>query len=456
MFDQPVKRSRSGLTAYPARTIIVSFLVVILVGGILLMLPISSREGAFTPLADAMFTATSATCVTGLVVYDTYLYWSPFGQTVILVLIQVGGLGLVTFATFFNLALGRKMGLRGMDVAKESLSSDSFADVRALVRTIFGITFGVEAVGAALLALAFIPRYGFPQGAVKGIFISISAFCNAGFDLMGSEGAYSSLMSFADSPLVLLTVSALVITGGLGFVVWRDVARWHRTRHLELHTKVVLVMSAVLLLGGMAAFLAAEWNNPATLGGMPFVQKLLGGFFQSVTVRTAGFNAIDQAAMTDLSKIFAIALMFIGAAPAGTGGGIKVTTVAVIVMTVACVMRGENDTVIFGRRVEHKAVYKALALFLLALCLVVLSAMVIYFALDRQAGSIDIVYEEVSAFATVGLSAGITGQLSGASRLVLILSMFLGRVGPISLAVSLSMRGPGRREVIPAGKILIG
>ena len=428
----------------------------ILTGTALLVLPISARSGEFTPLADALFTATSATCVTGLVVHDTYLYWSPFGQVVILLLIQVGGLGLVTFATFFNLAMGKKMGLRGMDVAKESLNTDSFGDVRALVRTIFAVTFGVEALGALVLALAFAPRYGLLEGIAKGIFVSVSAFCNAGFDLMGCEAPYSSLMTFSASPLVLLTVSALIVTGGLGFVVWRDVARWRRTRHLELHTKVVLTMTALLLALGTLAFLASEWNNPGTLGGMPLYQKLLGGFFQSVTVRTAGFNAIDQAAMTDLSKLFAIAFMFIGAAPAGTGGGIKVTTLAVIVMTVFCVMRGESDTVIFGRKVEYKAVYKALALFLLALCLVVISSMVIHFALDSQANAIDIIYEEVSAFATVGLSAGITGQLSGASRMVLILSMFLGRVGPISLAVSLTVAGSGRREVLPTGKILIG
>ena len=320
MFSAPSSRLQRFLSGNPTRVITVSFLLVILSGTVLLMLPVSSRAGVVTSLGDALFTATSATCVTGLVVQDTYLYWSPFGQGVILALIQVGGLGLVTFATFFNLALGRRLGLRGMDVAKESLSTDSFGDVRALVRTIFAITFGVEAVGAIILTLAFLPRYGFPDAAVKGGFVSVSAFCNAGFDLMGCEAPYSSLMTFADNPVVLLTVSALIITGGLGFVVWRDVARWHRTRHLELHTKVVLVMTGVLLAAGTVAFVAAEWNNPATLGSMPFFQRLLGGFFQSVTVRTAGFNAIDQAAMTDLSKIFAIALMFIGAAPAGTGG----------------------------------------------------------------------------------------------------------------------------------------
>ena len=430
--------------------------MVILIGTVLLMLPISSRGGQFTSFNDALFTATSATCVTGLVVHDTYLYWSPFGQIVILALIQIGGLGLVTFATFFNMIIGRKLGLRNMDLAKESVNTDSFGDVRALVKTIFALTFTVEAIGAVLLATVFIPRYGGITGLAKSIFVSISAFCNAGFDLMGVEGEYSSLTTFADSPVVLLTVAALVITGGLGFIVWKDVARWRRTRHLEMHTKVVLIMTMVLLVGGTIGFLGAEWGNPNTLGPMSFFDKLLNSFFQSVTVRTAGFNAIDQAGMTDLAKVYAIVLMFIGAAPAGTAGGIKVTTLAVIVMTVVCVIKGENDTIICRRRVEYKAVYKALALFFLALMVVVLSSMMMHFTLDQQANTIDVVFEEVSAFGTVGLSAGITGQLSTASRWVLILSMFLGRVGPVSLALSLAMHTTGRKEVIPSGKILIG
>lgn len=456
MFDQPVKRSRSGLTAYPARTIIVSFLVVILVGGILLMLPISSREGAFTPLADAMFTATSATCVTGLVVYDTYLYWSPFGQTVILALIQIGGLGLVTMATSFNILIGRRMGLRSMDLVKESINTDSFDQVKQLVKTIIIGTFLVESVGALLLSFTFVPRFGFQEGMAVSVFTAISAFCNAGFDLMGRYGAYSSLTTEVTNWAVLGPVCLLIILGGLGFVVWEDLLRYRKRHTLGLHTRIVLVMTGLLLAVGTVGFLVFDWGNPETMGPLSIPGKMGAAFFQSVTCRTAGFNTVDLQALTDQSKILSIILMFIGAAPAGTGGGIKVTAIAVLVMTIYCVMRGNDDTVISGHTVDRKAVYKSLALLVLALCLVALSSFVMHFGTDQGTPVIDVVFEEVSAFATVGLSAGVTERLGQATRLVLMLNMFLGRVGPISLITSLAMRPPKPREVLPTARIIIG
>lgn len=455
MFRAPISPLERILSRNPARIILLSFLLAIILGTILLALPVSTRSGQSTPLGDAFFTATSATCVTGLAVYDTYLYWSPFGQGVILLLIQVGGLGLVTFATFFHLALGRKIGLRGLEVARESLSSDSFADIRLLVRDIVIITFGVEMVGALFLTMAFLPHYSFGSALVRGIFISVSAFCNAGFDLLGDRGAESSLISFANSPLILLTVSILIIIGGLGFVVLRDIARWHYTRQISLHTRVVLVMTLFLLLGGGITFSVLEWNNPETLGRLSLIHRPLGGFFQSVTVRTAGFTTLDQADLTDLSKLVAILLMFVGAAPAGTGGGIKVTTIALLAMTILSIMRGE-EPVMCRRRVEPRAVYRALALFFLSLGVVALCSLLLHFAVAQQISVLDIVYEEVSAFATVGLSTGVTAQLGTPSRLVLIFSMFLGRVGPLSMSVSLAFKVKGRRNILPAGKILIG
>lgn len=456
MFNNPPPKKVFKLfSCTPVQLICLSFIAVILGGAVLLSLPVSSRSGEFTPFADALFTSTSATCVTGLIVYDTYLYWSGFGQFVIITLIQIGGLGLVTLTSFFTLMVGRKLGLRSMDLAKESANMDSFADVKRMLRTIIAVTFGIELLGALVLCITFVPLYG-AEGIIISFFLSVSAFCNAGFDILGREGPFVSLMNYVSSPLVYITIAMLIVFGGLGFVVWRELFRYHKDRKLSLHSRLVLFMTVLLILLGTVAFIAFEWSNPATLGGLSFFDKLGAGFFQSVTTRTAGFNTIDQAALTDLSKLFSIALMFIGAAPASTGGGIKVTTIALIVMTVVSVMRGYDDAVVMRRKVDSKSVYKAISLFFLALLLVIGCSMLIHFALDTTQSTIDVVFEEVSAFATVGLSAGITAQLGSVSRLLLVLSMYLGRVGPLSLIISLSMKGGSHKEVLPQGKIIIG
>lgn len=456
MFNNPAPKRRFHLLhGTPVQMVCLSFLGVILTGTLLLMLPFSARSGQFTPFSDALFTATSATCVTGLIVHDTYLYWTAFGQSVILLLIQIGGLGLVTLTSFFTMIIGRKMGLRSMDLAKESVNTESFADVRRMIRTIIVVTFSAEAVGAVILSFTFVPKYGF-QGLFTAIFLSISAFCNAGFDILGHEGAFVSLVNYASSPMVYIPIALLIIFGGLGFVVWRELFHYRTTKTLSLHSRLVLIMTGMLVLLGTIALCITEWQNPATMGPMSIFDKLGAGFFQSVSTRTAGFNTIDQAGMTDLSKIICIALMFIGAAPASTGGGIKVTTLAVVMMTIVSVMRGHDDTVILRNKVEKKAVYKAMTLFFLALVLVIGCSMLIHFALDGDVEVIDVVFEEVSAFGTVGLSAGVTAVLSPISRFVLIFSMYFGRVGPLSLIISLAMRSGSHKEVLPQGKILIG
>lgn len=442
--------------AAPVQVVCLSFIAVILVGTILLMSPISSREGVLTPFSDALFTATSATCVTGLIVEDTYLHWTGFGQFVILMLIQVGGLGLITLTSLVNIMIGKKLGLRSMDLAKESMNTDSFADVKRMVRTILVVTLSIEAVGAAILALTFVPKYGIFEGGFTSIFLSISAFCNAGFDLLGREGAYVSLTNYTSQPIVYIPIAMLIVFGGLGFVVWRELFYYRKTKTLSLHSRLVLVMTGGLILVGMVAFLIFEWNNPKTMGELSVMDKLGAGLFQSITTRTAGFNSIDQAGLTDLSKITSIVLMFIGAAPASTGGGIKITTMAVIFMTIVSVMRGYDDTVIMKNKVDKKAVYKAMSLFFLALLLVITCSMLIHFMTDTAANPIDVVFEEVSAFGTVGLSTGLTAQLGVLSRYLLILSMYLGRVGPLSLVISLAMHGGSHKEVLPQGKILIG
>ncbi len=450
------KRRRAMLS--PARTIVVSFAAVILTGTLLLMLPIASKSGTFTPFVNALFTATSATCVTGLIVYDTFTHWSHFGQVVILLLIQIGGLGLVTFTTFFNILIGRKLGLRGMKLAQESISTDSLAGLRGIIKMVVLVSLCIELIGAVGLSTVFVPKYG-RRGIFISLFLAISAFCNAGFDILGFEGQYVSLTNYNSSPVVLGTISLLIIVGGLGFVVWHDLWEYHKTRKLILHTKVVLTVTAFLLVTGFVAFLAIEYKNPMTMGAMPWGEKMLAAAFQSVTCRTAGFNSIPMEGLLGASKVFSIILMFIGAAPGSTAGGIKVTTLAVVVMTVLSVVQGNDDTIIAHRKINAHAVYKALTIMMLSLFAVAVCSGVIYFTMEQivpDISGLDVVFEEVSAFATVGLTAGVSGIANTASKAMLIFSMFFGRVGPVSLALSLSLRGPqSRKEVAPEGKIIL-
>ena len=458
MFNRPLSGEGQGRMAQnPARTICLSFLLIIGVGTVLLILPFASRDGTFTPPLDALFTATSATCVTGLVVYDTWGHWSAAGQGVILALIQVGGLGLVTMGAFFQVLAGRRMGLRAADLAKESVNSESFAGVRHLVRTVILGTLLVELLGTLALAVTFVPRMGLREGLAVSAFTSVSAFCNAGFDLMGREGTpYASLTAFAGNWLVTLPAMALVVLGGLGFVVWDDLLKWRRTRTVTLHTKIVLTLTALLLGAGFVGFLALEWKNPGTLGPLTLPGKLNAALFHSVSCRTAGFNTVDMAALTDQSKVLSVLLMFVGAAPAGTGGGIKVTTVAVMVMTIVSVLRGEEETTIGHRRVEARTVYRALTLITMGVLIVAVSTVVIWLSLGGGFTLTDVLFEETSAFATVGLSVGVSGSAGVLGKLVLICNMFLGRVGLLSLALAMAIKSGGNKKVLPSARVIIG
>ena len=292
----------------PARMISESFAAVIVIGAILLWLPISSKSGEFTPLLSCVFTAASATCVTGLILFDTYTHWNAFGQGILMMLIQIGGLGLVTFTSFFNLVVGRKLGLRGMRLASESINSTSFGDVPHLLRMIITFTLTVESIGAVLLSLYFVPRYGL-QGLWISAFLAVSAFCNAGFDILGFLGEYTSLTTLNDSYLVLFTIMALIIIGGLGFIVWNDLIAYRKTKTLLLHTKIVLMVTIFLIVSGAICFLLFEWDNPATMQPMNLKEKIGAAFMQSVTMRTAGFNSIDLYSMRDVTKVFSIVLM---------------------------------------------------------------------------------------------------------------------------------------------------
>lgn len=451
-----VKRRTSS---NPARMISASFAVVIAIGTLLLWLPISSKARVFTPLLDCLFTAASATCVTGLVVYDTYTHWSAFGHGVLLMLIQIGGLGLVTFTSFFNLVVGRKLGLRGMRLASESINSTSFGDVPYLLRMIITFTLAVEASGALLLGLYFVPRFGL-QGIAISVFLAISAFCNAGFDVLGFLGEYTSLTSLNDSYLVLFTIMLLIIIGGLGFIVWNDLMAWRKTRTLLLHTKVVLLVTAFLLLLGTVCFLLFEWNNPATLQPMSLKEKIGAGCLQSVTMRTAGFNSIDLYSMRDATKVFSIVLMFIGAAPGSTGGGIKVTTIAVIVMTAVSISRGKDEPYLLGRRLSANVVYRSLAILFLGIVVSGITAIVLILTCPLEQNGltgVDAVFEAVSAFATVGVSSGVTAVTNWVGKIALTLTMFIGRVGPVSFGLTLAAQQKvNRKLIVPEGKIVVG
>lgn len=448
----------STFLSNPARVIVSSFALLILFGAFALMLPICSKSGLATDFITALFTATSATCVTGLIVVDTYTYFSVAGQVVILLLIQLGGLGLVTFATFFNIAIRKRIGLKSLYVAQESVNSDNMSEIGRLIKLVFIVTVSFEFAGACILATVFVPQYG--QGGIFiAIFLAVSAYCNAGFDILGFQGQYSSLMNYQDNPVVLITIMSLIICGGLGFIVWQDLFHVRQHRRITLHTKIVLVATVTLLVLGAVLVALFEWNNVKTLGGMTSGEKVLNSFFQSVTARTAGYNSIPNEDMFGITKLLTVVLMFIGAAPGGTGGGIKVTTFYVLLMTVVSVMRGNDETTIGKRKVDKSVIYKAMAVTSIALLVVCISTSTIYFT--SHAGGvnfseIDALFESVSAFGTVGLTSGVTALANSASRIVLIFTMFIGRVGPVSLALSLAMKVQKKNTVLPEAKIMVG
>lgn len=442
----------------PSRTLVVGFAAIIAVGTILLCLPISSKSGEFTPIFDCLFTATSAGCVTGLTVCDTYLHWSLFGQIVIALLIQVGGVGFVTIITFFNVAAGKKLGYHALKNAAGDLSESSFENGRGIFISIIKYTLIFELTGALILMIDLIPQYG-GYGAWMSVFMSVSAFCNAGFDLFGMNGAGSSLISVQNRPAILLTLSLLIIIGGLGFIVWENFINIRERKKLSLHTKTVLFMTAVLVFGGMLFYMISESGNPKTMKNMPFGEKLLNSFFASVSTRTAGFDNLGMGDMTEFSQLGTILLMFIGAAPGSTGGGIKVTTLMVIIVTVVSYIRNKNDVELFKHKLDKLTIYRTLVISVLSMFAVALCFGFLYFSMpeNTQAGAVQCLFDAVSAFSTSGLSAGATAVTGTAGRVLLIFTMFIGRVGPVSLVMSLVMNSSKRKNiVVPDGQILIG
>jgi trk system potassium uptake protein TrkH len=374
-------------------------------------------------------------------------------------MIQIGGLGLVTLTSFFNFAIGRKLELRSIQMASESINLSGFSDVKNIIKSIIKICAIFEISGAVLLMCAFVPKYGL-KGIYISIFISVSAFCNGGFDVIGSvEQPFVSLMPFYNNPIIMTVVPLLIICGGLGFVVWHDVWNYRKTKKLVLQSQLVLTTTAVLIVFGTIMFLLSEWDNPATLKDMTLIEKIGNSFFQSVTSRTAGFNTIDIEHMNPMTKLGTIMLMFIGVAPGSTGGGIKITTFMIVVMTIVSVIKNKPDTIIMGRKIEKDAVYKSLAIIVLAgLVVFVTSLIILYTNPEQNISGLNASFEVVSGLSTTGLSVGVTAKTGIISRLALSLAMFIGRVGPVSLAISLTIKKEKRNknEVFPEGKLMVG
>lgn len=414
-----------------AQIIIVSFLLLILLGAFLLCLPISSVSGEWTSFSDAFFTATSAACVTGLVVRDTALYWSAFGQTVILALIQIGGLGVVTFAVLLSALAGKKVGLSQRSVMQESVSAPDVGSVVPLTRFIVKAVFLVEGIGAALLCCAFCPRFGV-KGIWYAVFHSISAFCNAGFDLMGEEeGAYSSLTAFASDPLVSITIMLLVIIGGIGFFTLRDIREHkHRLSHYSLQSKVILITSATLIILPALYFFVFEYSSQV------FGERLLTSLFSAVSARTAGFNTVNVGTLTQCGALVTMFLMLVGGAPSSTAGGMKVTTLAVLGASALSVFGKKKQTKMFSRRIPDDSVSKASAVAVFYLALVTVAGIAIF--LIEGVGVFAAFFEACSALGTVGMSLGITSSLGLASRIILSALMFVGRVGGFTVVFAAS------------------
>lgn len=439
--------------------ILLSFLLVILIGSVLLALPISSTNGIAVPYIDALFTATTSTCVTGLVTLPTSSTWSVFGQIVILILIQVGGLGVITIMTGLMLLLNRKLGISDRLLIQEAFNLNTMSGLVKFVKNVLFGTLIIEGIGAVLYMLVFVPEFG-AKGIWISVFNSVSAFCNAGIDII----ADNSLCNYAANPLINIVTSALVILGGLGYIVWWDVLRVVKSRspqnrkifrHLTLHSKIAITVTAGLILSGAILIFIFEYANPLTIGEMDLFDKIQVSFFQSVTTRTAGFASVPQENLTNASAAVSVILMLIGGSPVGTAGGMKTVTITVLICAAFATIRNKNSATLFGRRLSDDSVKKAVAVVVMFLTICASSTVLIL--ATSNASAIDAVYETVSATATVGLSRNFTATLNAFGKLIIIVTMYFGRVGPISLAVALGRKNESQNVISePTEDISIG
>lgn len=416
------------------QVIALGFLIVILIGSLLLMLPFATAEGESTSYLDALFTATSASCVTGLVVQDTFLHWTWFGRSVILILIQVGGLGFISIGVFFATLLRRKISLRQRGLMQESINALHISGMVKLTRFIIKWTLIIEGIGALLLAFRFVPEYGFPVGIYFSVFHAVSAFCNAGFDLMGHKAPYDSFVSYQGDIYVNLILMALILIGGLGFLVWADLKKTRYSfRKMKLHTKIVLTMTAVLIVIPAVIFWVIERNH--ILADKSIAEQIISSLFAVVTPRTAGFNTIDVAAMGENSKLLTIFLMFVGGNPGSTAGGIKTTTFLMMLLFIGANFRGKKSCNLFGRRLDEAGIRKAMVVFGTNLSLAVFISFII--SSLQKLPMMDILFETFSAIGTVGMTTGITRDLTTISRILIMFLMFCGRTGSLSFAMSI-------------------
>lgn len=432
----------------PPMVLSLGFAILITIGGLLLSLPFFTKSGQATPLVDSLFVAASASCVTGLTPVNTLEHWNTYGHILIIILIQIGGLGVMSLASIIPLILGKKIGMKSRQILKEQLNVESLEGMIVLFKYVLAFTFGTEILGAILLSIKFIPLYGAGTGIWYAIFHSISAFCNAGFDILGD-----SIFPFRDDLLINLTLSFLVIVGGLGFVVTSELFRRRSFKKLSTHSKLVIMVSGILLIFGTVMFLFLE-NEDGVLQYESLKGSILESFFQSVVARTAGFYSVDLSQIKDSTALMLMGLMFVGGSPGSTAGGIKTTTLGVLFLSTHAVVRGESEPVVFGRHISTETVRKALAIFLVSIFIILSVSFML--TITESAPLVDILYETVSALATVGASKGMTPHLTDAGKNLITLCMYLGRIGPMTMAFAFGMKAKKSLIRYPESFISIG
>lgn len=447
------KRQRKPMA--PATIITLSFIALILTGTFLFTLPFMTRDGEGLPFLTALFTATSGVCVTGLTLIDPIVTLAAPGQVLLCILIEAGGISMVTFVSFFMFSFKKKTSLRSLRLAQEYTNMFDFSQVKSLVRVVVATAFICQLIGAALLSLRFVPKYGL-KGIWISVFTAVSAYCNAGFDLFGVEQEFGSMINYNNDPLVMYTVMGLIVMGGLGFFVFYDLLTYRKDRKLSLHTKIVTTFTLLLILFGFVFVFVCEYNNPATLGKLNLPGKINASLFQSITTRTAGFASVDIGAMNPLTKVIMMLLMFIGAGSGSTGGGIKVTTFSVIVLSIRSVLKGRNETTAFSYRLDHKTVTKSMTIVFLGLSVVFVVSCFLFADCPTE-NPVNLFFEAVSAFSTSGLSAGATSECGTVGLIALIAAMIIGRVGPVGFVLTISSKkNENSSLVMPEGKIMVG
>lgn len=444
-----IKKHLHKVELNPPRVLTLGFGTLILIGALLLNLPIASKSGESIGFINSLFTSASAVCVTGLVVVNTAKYWSLFGQIVIILLIQMGGLGFMTMATIVALLAGKKISLKERLVIKEQLNQQTMSGLVRLTKYVILLTFVIEGIGAFLLSTRFIPIYGFKKGLWFSIFHAVSAFCNAGFDIIGN-----SMVSFVGDFTINMTICFLVIIGGVGFSVLIDIGKNKSFKKLRLHSKLVISITIILIIVGMLIILVIERKNPDTLMYLSKGERLLASFFQSVIPRTAGFNSIDISKIYDTTAFIIIILMCIGGSPGSTAGGIKTTTFGATFLTTIAVVRGNKDVVVFKQRLNQDIINRSLAIVIIGLMLII--SVSILLTITEDAYFLDVLFETASAFGTVGLTRGITPNLSNIGKLIIALTMYAGRVGPLTMAFAFSQRQKQASYRYSEGNIMVG